>query len=341
MRGRWDGFRVLTALAIVWTLALIAIGAYVRLSNAGLSCPGWPACYGHLVVPTRASAIRQADRLHPGRPLRPAQASKEMFHRYLASGLGLVILLIALLSVSKAHREEQRPRRLPWIILGLVILQAALGMWTVTLELEPLVVVGHLLGAFLIWDCLLVLWARDTGTFCWRAEMRSPWGRRIGLLALGLLVIQIFLGAWTSTHYAWVGCPDFPTCLGHWWPRHLEYGRAFVLWNRLGVDYQGGTLPLRARAAIYFLHRIGALLVFITVVGWAAALWVHCRRASVRWMSTVVAGLTVAQVAIGVSMATVGMPRWLAVSHTFFAALLLGAVSLLVYGLWTPAPSPH
>jgi cytochrome c oxidase assembly protein subunit 15 len=341
MRGRWDGFRILTALAIVWTLVLIAVGAYVRLSNAGLSCPGWPACYGHLVVPTRAMAIRQADRLHPSQPLRPAQAFKEMFHRYLAGGLGLVILLVALLSLSKARQREQRPRRLPWIILGLVVLQAALGMWTVTLELEPLIVVGHLLGAFLIWDCLLLLWARDTGTFRWREEVRSPWGRRIGLVALSFLVIQIFLGAWTSTHYAWVGCPDFPTCLGRWWPRHLEYGRAFVLWNRLGVDYQGGTLPLRARAAIYFLHRLGALVVFITVVAWAGAVWVRSRRGTIRLMSAVVAGLTVTQVAIGISMAMIGMPRWLAVSHTFFAALLLGAVSLLVYALWTPASPPR
>jgi cytochrome c oxidase assembly protein subunit 15 len=339
MGGRWDLFRLLTALAILWTLVLIAVGAYVRLSNAGLSCPGWPACYGHLVVPTQGAALHRADQLHPGRPLRPVQAFKEMFHRYLAGGFGLVILIMAGLSVSGRRRHEPGPRRLSWIILGLVILQALLGMWTVTLELEPIVVVGHLLGAFLIWDCLLILWARDTMTFRWRGEVASSWGRRIGLLALSFLVIQIFLGAWTSTHYAWVGCPDFPTCLGTWWPRHLEYGRAFVLWNRLGVDYQGGTLPLRARAAIYFLHRIGALVVFVTMIGWTAALWVHSRRGSLRMMSAVVAGLTVLQVAIGISMATIGMPRWLAVGHTFFAALLLGAATLLVYALWTP-PNP-
>ncbi len=333
----WDAFRLLTLIAIVWTLVLIGVGAYVRLSNAGLSCPGWPACYGHLTVPTRAQVIQRIDRFHPYNPLRPPKARKEMFHRYLAGGLGLVILAMAALGWFDRRRQTGRPRRLPLLILLLVLLQAALGMWTVTMELEPVIVLAHLVGAFLIFDCLLLLWAMDTKTFRWRDEVSSHWGRRIGVVVLALIGAQILLGAWTSTHYAWVGCPDFPTCLGAWWPRHLEFGRAFTLWNRLGVDYQGGTLPLRARAAIYLLHRLGAAVVLLTVVAWCIALFKETRHLALRIWALIVIGLTLLQIGIGVTLASIGMPSWLADSHTVFAALLLGATSLLVYALWTPA----
>ncbi|EQD34476.1 cytochrome c oxidase assembly protein [mine drainage metagenome] len=333
----WDPFRLLTLIAIVWTLVLIGVGAYVRLSNAGLSCPGWPACYGHLTVPTRTGVIQRVDRLHPDHPLVPRKAMKEMFHRYLAGGLGLVILAIAVLGWSRARRTLGRPRYFPLLILLLVLLQAALGMWTVTMELEPIIVLAHLIGAFLIFDGLLLLWAMDTHALHWKEEVPSFWGRWIGVLALILLGLQILLGAWTSTHYAWVGCPDFPTCLGSWWPAHLEFGRAFTLWDRLGVDYQGGTLPLHARAAIYLLHRLGAGIVLVTILAWCLALFMSCRHLGVRIWSLLVILLTLLQVAIGVMLASAGMPRWLADSHTVGAALLLGATSLLVYALWTPA----
>jgi cytochrome c oxidase assembly protein subunit 15 len=336
----WDPFRILTLVAIVWTLILIGVGAYVRLSNAGLSCPGWPACYGHLTVPTRPGVVQQVDIHHPHHPLVPRKAMKEMFHRYLAGGLGFVILALAGLGLSRTRRAQGRPRWFPLFVLLLVLLQAALGMWTVTLELEPVIVLAHLIGAFLIFDGLLLLWAMDTNTFHWKGEVSSSWGRRVGVLALGFLVAQILLGAWTSTHYAWVGCPDFPTCLGSFWPAHLEFGRAFRLWDPLGVDYQGGTLPLHARAAIYILHRIGAVVVLVTVVAWCLALLRSSRHLGVRVTSLVVILLTLLQVAIGVTLASVGMPRWLADSHTVVAALLLGATTLLVYALWTPASVP-
>ncbi|EQD40992.1 cytochrome c oxidase assembly, partial [mine drainage metagenome] len=169
----WDPFRLLTLIAIVWTLVLIGVGAYVRLSNAGLSCPGWPACYGHLTVPTRTGVIQRVDRLHPDHPLVPRKAMKEMFHRYLAGGLGLVILAIAVLGWSRARRTLGRPRYFPLLILLLVLLQAALGMWTVTMELEPIIVLAHLIGAFLIFDGLLLLWAMDTHALHWKEEVPS------------------------------------------------------------------------------------------------------------------------------------------------------------------------
>lgn len=337
----WDAFRILTLLAIVWTLVVIGVGAYVRLSNAGLSCPGWPACYGHLTVPTAQGVIQRVDRLHPDHPLIPVKAMKEMFHRYLAGGLGLVILALAVLGWSRTRSAQGRPRRFPLLVLLLVVLQAAFGMWTVTLELEPIIVVAHLIGAFLIFDALLLLWALDTRTLQWKDEVPSPWGRWLGILALCLLFAQILLGAWTSTHYAWVGCPDFPKCLGSWWPAHLEFGRALRLWDPLGVDYQGGTLPLHARAAIYLLHRIGAAVVLVTLVAWCLALFWSCRHLGLRILSLLVILLTLLQVTIGVTLASVGMPRWLADSHTVGAALLFGATSLLVYALWTPTSTPR
>src|SRR5687767_842847 len=147
-------FRWLTTAALLLCTVVVVLGAYVRLSDAGLGCPDWPGCYGHLTVPSEAAQVAQAQEKFPERPVEAAKAWKEMIHRYLASTLGLLIVGLALLSFRDGH-----PRVLPRVLLLLVIFQGLLGMWTVTWLLKPLAVTAHLLGGLttlgLLWWLLL------------------------------------------------------------------------------------------------------------------------------------------------------------------------------------------
>jgi cytochrome c oxidase assembly protein subunit 15 len=334
---RWSAYRLLALLAVILTLVVIAVGAYVRLSNAGISCPGWPACYGHLVVPTSPGAVARIDRTHPLRPLRPAKAEKEMAHRYLAGTLGLIILALALLSLRRARREAGRPIFLPWLAAVLVVFQALLGMWTVTLLLDPAVVTAHLFGAMAILVVLALLVAREGDALGWRDEVKGPWPRRLAVLVLLVLIGQMFLGAWTSTHYAWVACRGFPACRGSLWPSGLDFREVWHFWPRIGPDYQGGTWPWGVRAAVYLLHRYGGVFTLVVMLAFLAALFRVSRSRGLRRLALAVAGLTLLQVAIGISMAVYGVGLDIADAHTVVAALLLMTTSLLVYALWTPA----
>ncbi|MCL5799003.1 MAG: COX15/CtaA family protein [Gammaproteobacteria bacterium] len=334
--SRWSYYRLLALAAVLLTLVVIGVGAYVRLSNAGLSCPGWPACYGHLVVPTGQTAVARIDRTHPARPLRPAKAEKEMVHRYLAGTLGLLILALALLSLRRTRREAGRPLFLPWLAAVLVVFQALLGMWTVTLLLDPAVVAAHLFGAMAILVVLALLVAREGDALGWRGEVTGRWPRRLALLVLAVLIGQMFLGVWTSTHYAWVACRGFPACRGSLWPRGLDFREVWHFWPRIGPDYQGGTWPWGVRAAVYLLHRYGGIFTFVVILAFVGALLRASRHRGLRRLAWTVAVLTVLQVAIGIAMAVYGVGLDIADAHTVVAALLLTATVLLVYALWTP-----
>lgn len=332
---RWTPYRLLALLAALLTLVVIGVGAYVRLSNAGLSCPGWPACYGHLVVPTAPATVARINRLHPGRPLRPGKAEKEMAHRYLAGTLGLLILVLALLSLGRERRAQRRPLVLPWLALVLVVFQALLGMWTVTLLLDPAVVAAHLFGAMAILIVLALLVTREGDALAWRETVPGPWPRRLAVLALAVLVGQMFLGVWTSTHYAWVACRGFPACRGSLWPAGLDFREVWHFWPRIGPDYQGGTWPWGVRAAVYLLHRYGGFVTLAVLLAFVAALFRVSRHRGLRRLALAVAALALLQVAAGVAMAVYGVGLDIADAHTVLAALLLTATVLLVYSLWT------
>jgi len=226
-------------LGCVLTLAVIILGAYVRLSDAGLGCPDWPGCYGKLIVPEGSNnQIEEMSELYPERPFEQDKAWKEMLHRYLASTLGFLILMLTFLAWTK--KEFINIRLFSSILLALVIFQGILGMWTVTLLLKPIIVMLHLLGGLTILSLLYWKLLREqsmSGVFVSEGNKKLL---ALVVMALVVLFCQISLGGWTSSNYAALACPDFPTCQGKWWPK-MNFFEGFILWRELDVDYEGGT----------------------------------------------------------------------------------------------------
>lgn len=304
--------------AVALALVVIILGAWVRLSDAGLGCPDWPGCYGHLLVPDHDTAAA-----HPsGRPLHAGKAWKEMVHRYAASALGLVII-----GLNLGAWRRRSGRVLAGTLLALVVFQGLLGMWTVTLLLKPLVVLGHLLGGFSVLALLWVYWLKARGVAPGAPlPARARAARVLGWAALAVLVGQVMLGGWTSTNYAALACPGFPKCLGSWWPA-MNFDGAFVLWHGLGIDYEGGILDSPTRLAIHMTHRAGALVTTIILLGAAFA----AHRAGLRTAALAVCGALAAQLALGISNVMFYLPLPVAVAHNGGAAVLLLTVVTLLY----------
>ena len=298
-------------------LVVVMLGAWVRLTDAGLGCPDWPGCYGRIVVPDAATSPADLG-LEFSRPLEAGKAWREMIHRYLASTLGLVCVSLAVIAWLN-RRDPDQPKRLPVALVALVIFQGLLGMWTVTLLLKPIVVVAHLLGGFATLALLASLGRWRSARF----PAPTPVLRALGLAAAAALVLQISLGGWTSANYAALACPDFPTCQTQWWPAIADFDEAFVLWRGIGVDYEGGVLDHPARVAVHFTHRLGAVLaaVLIALLGLALA-----REPATRADGGAVLAVLVLQLGLGVSIVWFGVPLAVAVLHNGVAALLLLAV---------------
>jgi len=313
----------LARVACVLALTVIVLGAYTRLSDAGLGCPDWPGCYGNLIVPDQ---VEQANEAYPERPLEKAKAWKEMVHRYAASSLGLLILIMTFLTWAKASLSNMRS--FSSALLLLVIFQGMLGMWTVTLLLKPVIVLAHLIGgltilSLLYWTVLRQQSLQVIGT-------NTDNNKLLPLVIVGMIVLamQISLGGWTSSNYAALACPDFPTCQGVWWP-NMDFNEGFILWRGLGIDYEGGVLHGTARTAIHMAHRIGAVITFITILTIA----VQALRTGVRGIKLtglVVLIVLIAQVSLGIANIKFYLPLSVAVAHNGVAAvLLLSLVTLL------------
>ncbi|MGA9421218.1 MAG: COX15/CtaA family protein [Rhodanobacteraceae bacterium] len=358
-------------IATVLAFTVIVFGAFVRLSNAGLSCPDWPTCYGKATWPEQAHEIARADARFPERPVETHKTWREQVHRMLAGTLGVLVLALALFAarrqrgiagmivgaaiatalgigayvaglravagvlgaiaivlplVAAARLDQPAPWRIAVATLSVVIFQAMLGMWTVTLLLKPIVVLAHLAGGmttFALLGYTTLALPRD-------AAPPSPQVARLQpfvVAALIVLACQIALGGWTSANYAALACGfDFPTCLGQWWPA-TDFHQAFVLWRGVGVNYEGGVLDLPARSAIQIAHRIGAFIVFVSLLGLAACLW----RRALRGFALALALLLCTQVALGIGNVKLGLPLPIATAHNGVAALLLFTlVALLV-----------
>jgi cytochrome c oxidase assembly protein subunit 15 len=273
---------------------VIVLGAYTRLTNAGLGCPDWPGCYGQLTVPASEEQVVDKTYLEQ-RALEPEKGWMEMIHRYFAGMLGLFILAIAIWSWVRRRGDPAQPVWLPTFLLALVIFQAALGMWTVTLLLKPVVVMGHLLGGFATFG-LLVLLALRTARRMPPADGGRQW-RLAGAIGIVILTAQIALGGWTSSNYAALACLDFPTCHGSWVPE-MDFDEAFVMWRGLGIDYEYGVLEHPARTAIHVTHRIGAVVTFAYLVWLVVA--VARSRAAMTGVALLVGGLLLVQVALGI-----------------------------------------
>lgn len=300
--------KTLTRLALLIAFVVVTLGALTRLLDAGLGCPDWPGCYGQILPPSSAE-LQAAGIAHNGK------AWMEMIHRYAAGGLGLLILVMMIrLETNPASKPKSR-----WLgrgLLLLVIAQALFGMWTVTLKLQPQVVTIHLLGGMLL---LALLWLLSQSVIGHSRVRVAPGVHKAAVLVMLLLFGQIALGGWTSSQYAGLACPDFPTCQGQWLPE-LKLSQAFKLTEFIDANHEGGLLPLDARASIQIVHRYTALLLTVALLSLSVALW---RYPLLRTRVTLLLALTGLQLGIGIANVLLQLPLFLALAHNTGAALLL------------------
>jgi len=326
---RLTAFRRLALFGTALALCVVVLGAYVRLNHAGLGCPDWPGCYGHLTVGQAAQNADSVNAAYPDRPLEVKKAWLEMVHRYFASTLGLVIVALAVMAW-RNRKDRQQPVKLPLALVLLVVFQGLLGMWTVTLLLKPLIVTSHLVGGLTTMSLLWWLSLNPTRTTRPASERGL---RKLAVVALCVLSLQILLGGWVSTNYSAVACPDFPTCQRSFWP-NMDFKDAFVLWRGLGIDYEGGVLDHPARVAIHVVHRLGALISAL-VLGFTAFRAIRTARSrGARMAGTAVAVALVTQLILGPVMVLKTFPLPLATAHNAVAALLLLSVVALLRFLW-------
>jgi len=368
----------IAAFATAFAFCVIVFGAFVRLSNAGLSCPDWPTCYGKATWPGHEHDIAQANAAFPDRPFETHKAWREQVHRMIAGTLGVLVFALALIAawrrrvlvamllaaalaaaigvflyIQKAYAPSaalsafaialplfaamRLDRTPPWrvavVAFAVVIFQAMLGMWTVTLLLKPVVVMGHLLGGMLTFSLLGYVALRLADTHEPTAEQARL--KPMVVVALVLLTLQIALGGWTSANYAALACGvDFPQCAGSWWPQ-TDFREGFVLWRGIGVNYEGGVLDAAARAAIQIAHRIGALVVFGHVLATAVLAW----RRGLRLLAALAAALLCTQVALGIGNVKLLLPLPVATAHNGVAALLLLTLIALLVRTLRPVAS--
>ena len=327
-------FRNLSLFGATLALCVVVLGAWVRLNAAGLGCPDWPGCYGHISAASAEQHLGAAQQLYPDRKFEYAKAVKEMLHRYVASTLGLIILALAAIALWN-RRDSQQPKIIPLLLVPLVILQGMLGMWTVTQRLTPLIVVMHLIGGMTTLSLLAWLAMKTSRTV---RSANETYLRSWAVIGLVILIMQIFLGGWTSSNYAAVSCPDFPTCQNSYWPS-MDIKDAFVLWRGLGIDYEGGVLDHPARVAIHFVHRLGAVITAFTL-GWVVFLaWRRSHTRAVQFAGMTVGFMLLVQLLLGPLMVVKGFPLELATANNAVAALLLLSVVHLNRVLWAPPRS--
>ncbi len=315
-------YRKLVLLAACLALVVIVGGAYVRLEDAGLGCPDWPGCYGQLIgVPEQAHEVAKAEQAFPGKTVDVGRARTEMFHRYLAGMLGLLIVAIAAI----AWRRRGELHQSPWLTTALVVLvafQATLGMWTVTMLLKPAIVTLHLLGGMATLALLAWLALRELRPVAPAAAARlRPWAA----LGLAVLIAQIALGGWVSANYAALACPDFPACHGQWLPQ-MDFRHAFHMVRELGMTGAGAPLSPEALTAIHWTHRVAALVTVLYLGGLAVAL---LRTPGLGLHGALLIALVLAQSGLGVANVLAYRPLILAVAHNAGAALLLTIVVVL------------
>jgi heme a synthase len=306
-------FRRLALAGACLAATVVVLGAWVRLTNAGLGCPDWPGCYGH-IYPQASHEFGKA--LH------------EMIHRYFAGTLTLVIATLLAWAVWN-RKDRDQPLAAVALLFLVVCIQAALGALTVTQLLKPLIVTAHLLGGL---TTLGILWWLSLTPEARELSERETALRKCALLGVAALLLQIALGGWTSSNYAAVACPDLPTCQGSWWPR-MDFHDAFVLWRGLDVDYEGGVLANPARIAIQVTHRIGALVAgsILIILGCLSAATAGRR---LRRAGRLLAMAVLLQIGIGVAMVHFGLPLSLATLHNAGAALLVISLVTLLRRLW-------
>ncbi|MDO8312342.1 MAG: COX15/CtaA family protein [Sideroxyarcus sp.] len=316
-----DKYRKLVWVTLFLTFDLIMFGAFTRLTDSGLGCPDWPGCYGQ-ANPLQAHAdINAAETAMPTGPVTVVKAWIEMIHRYLAMGIGVMIVAMMVIAwrrwLQSGRKEMKFSPLFPTLLFVFVCVQGAFGAWTVTMKLQPVIVTIHLLLGMALLALLTWLGARLSD--------HPPVPRSASVLlvpaslAAVVLAIQIALGGWVSTNYAALACSDFPLCQGVLLPQ-MDFANGFSLWRDLGMTAQGDYLPFPALTAIHWTHRAFAIVVAV-LVGWVAfsAYKIVALRKTARWLLIMIA----LQFAIGILTIFLELPLALAVAHNGGAALLL------------------
>lgn len=321
--------------ATLLALCVIILGAYVRLSDAGLGCPDWPGCYGQILAPTAEQDVHAANQAYPDRPVESHKAWKEMAHRYLASTLGLIILALACLAIKRRHHPEQA-LILPLALVLVVCFQGALGMWTVTLLLKPAIVTLHLLGGMLTLGLLSWLSLSQKFPRHKRIPVPAP-TKKWAFFALIVLCLQISLGGWTSTNYVALHCYDLPTCQGEWLPP-TDFKEGFTIWREIGVDYEGGVLSVEAGTAVHLTHRLGAIITLLTLTTLGFLLFRE-KNKQLKCLTILLLGVLATQITLGLLNIILVLPLVIAVAHNGVAALLLICVVAINRILITNKPS--
>lgn len=321
-------YKHITLFACLLAAVVVTLGAYTRLNHAGLGCPDWPGCYGFLTVPDEHHEIAAAEAAFPGAEVEHKKAWLEMIHRYFAGTLGLVILGIALLAI-KRNVSRPLPLKHSLFVLVLVVFQALLGMWTVTMNLQPFIVMGHLLGGFSILTLLTLLYYRISYQPSFNDDPRVRPLYRVALMALAVLVIQIGLGGWLAANYAAPHCVGLPIC------QNIElFSFESLLHLPVGAaNYEYGVLPFETRLSIHFIHRVWAIvtLLFLGYVAFKVAL--NSVTETIKNAARLVLLLLCAQVGIGAAIVHWQFPLHLTLFHNFMAAMLLIATVRLCYFL--------
>jgi heme a synthase len=315
-------YRTLLLATVAMTFALIVLGAYVRLSDAGLGCPDWPGCYGHVTVIHASDHINAALAENPDGPVSFAKAWKEMIHRYFAGIVGLCIIGIAVI----AWRNRGEAATAPWLatlLIGVVVLQAMFGKWTVTMLLKPAIVTGHLIGGLTVLALLVWLYAR---TLTPSRTVAPAALRAFAALAFVVLAAQITLGGWVSTNYAALACADLPTCRGAWIP-DMDIRNGFHVIRELGVDADGDTLAIEALTAIHWVHRVGAVIAALVI----GALGFALRRSGYRRLGGALLGVLTLQFLLGLANVWFSLPLPVAAAHNGGAAALVILMVLINY----------
>lgn len=322
--------KILILLSLFLTLAVILLGAYTRLVDAGLGCPDWPGCYGLWRAPIDLA------------PMDYMKAHTEMIHRYFASTLGLLILIITGITLFSAHPCITRNQKILAVsLIGLVIFQGLLGMWTVTLKLLPIIVMSHLLGGLLLLALLFCFWMIQNPTHTQKLICVSPNTRRLAILALVAVSIQIALGGWTSTNYAALSCPDFPLCQNQWWPNMSL--QAFNIFGAFHLENPLSFMTLEARTAIHMAHRMGALITSIIILILIRALWKmksQTNSKTILYFIILILSLLTLQISLGITNVLALLPLHVALAHNGVATLLLLSMMTLLFYLKSQPSKP-
>ena len=316
--------RGLSLFGICFAFIVIALGAWTRLVDAGLGCPDWPGCYGFVVFPTTEAEIQLAESRYPQFPYEIDKAIPEVIHRYFAAALGFLAILLVYFAFK--YQLPKKIKAITSFLLFFICCQGLFGYLTVSLKLLPIIVTGHLFGGFFTLSLFFYLFLKTTDGI---KNHNIGHLKVIGGIALFALIVQIFLGVWTSTNYASLACADFPTCQGKLIPE-MDFREGFNLAQEVGPNYLYGLLDNEARVAIHYSHRISAIVLTIIFLILISRLWFS----SAAPLASTIGVILVTQISLGIMNVVYVLPLYIAIAHNLVAALLLLATLMVNLVIW-------